>query len=82
LRYILFDAWSYCQLAILPTIGGKSAVTFCPQVAAWVPDMFCNFYLGKNHKIAKNSTTTKAKEKISTHLKSLEFYEFFYVCLT
>jgi hypothetical protein len=32
-------------------------------VAAWFPDMFCNFYLVKNHKIAKNSTTTKAKEK-------------------
>jgi hypothetical protein len=28
----------------------------------------------KNHKIAKkNSTTTKARGKISTHLKSLEF---------
>jgi hypothetical protein len=36
-------------------------------------DMFCNFYLVKNHKIAKNSTTTKAREKISTDLESLEF---------
>ncbi len=31
----------------------------------------------KNHKIAKNSTTTKAREKISTDLGSLEFYIFF-----
>jgi hypothetical protein len=40
-------------------------------VAAWFPDMFWNFSL---HKIAKNSTTTKAREKISTNLIiSLEF---------
>jgi len=44
--------------------------------------MFCNFYLVKNHKIAKNSTTTKAREKISTDLESLEFEKFFDVGLT
>jgi hypothetical protein len=43
---------------------GKSAASFCHQVAvAWFPDMFCNFYFVKNHKIDKNSTTTKATEK-------------------
>jgi hypothetical protein len=42
-------------------------------MAAWFPDMFCSFYLGKNHKLAKNSRTLKAKEKISTDLESLEF---------
>jgi hypothetical protein len=51
---------------------GKSAASFCHQVAAWFPDTFCNFYLVKNHKIAKNSATIKAKEKISTDLESLE----------
>jgi hypothetical protein len=56
-----------------PFNEGKSAASFCRQVAAWVPDMFCNFNLVKNHKIAKNSTTAKATEKISTDLKSLEF---------
>ncbi len=35
--------------------------------------MLCNFYLVKNHKIAKNSTTTKAREKISIDLESLKF---------
>jgi hypothetical protein len=35
--------------------------------------VFCNFYIVKNHKIAKNSTTAKAWEKISTDLESLEF---------
>jgi hypothetical protein len=32
-------------------------------VAAWVPDMFSNFYVMKNHKIANNPTTTDAREK-------------------
>jgi hypothetical protein len=42
-------------------------------VAAWFPDMLCNFYLVKNHKIAQNSTTTQAREKISTDLETTEF---------
>jgi hypothetical protein len=42
------------------------------QVATWFPDMFCNFYLVKIPKIANNSTTTEAKEKIKTDLESLE----------
>jgi hypothetical protein len=51
---------------------GKSAASFCHQVAAaLVPDMFCNFYLVAN-KIANNSATTEAREK-STYLESLEF---------
>jgi hypothetical protein len=32
-------------------------------VAAWVPDIFCNFYLIKNDQIANNSTATEAGEK-------------------
>ncbi len=36
-----------------------------------LPDLFCNFILVKNHKIAKNSTTTKARAKISPDLESL-----------
>jgi hypothetical protein len=51
----------------------KSAASFCHQVAAWVLDMFCNFYIVKNHKIVNNTTTVKAREKISTYLESLEF---------
>jgi hypothetical protein len=41
---------------------GKSAASFCHQVAAWAPDIFCNFYLLKNHKIAKNSSTVKLEK--------------------
>ncbi len=52
---------------------GKSAASFCRQVAVWVQDMFCNFYSAKNNKIDENSTTPKASEKISADLKSLEF---------
>jgi hypothetical protein len=36
--------------------------------------MFGNFYLVKNYKIGKNSTSAKAREKkISAGLESLEF---------
>jgi len=49
----------------------KSAASFCHQGAAWCPDMFCNFNLVTNHKIAKNSTATKPGEK-SPDLESLE----------
>jgi hypothetical protein len=61
---------------------GKSAASLCLQVAALVPDMFSNFYVVKNHKIANNSATTEATEKISTYLESLEFWKFFDVGLT
>ncbi len=52
---------------------GKSAASFCCQVAALVPDMFCNFYSAKNHKIANNSATSEAREKIRTYLEFIEF---------
>jgi hypothetical protein len=35
--------------------------------------MLHNFYFVKNHKFAKNSSTTKAREKVSTDLESPEF---------
>jgi hypothetical protein len=41
----------------------ESATRLCRQVAAWVPDMVCNFYFVKSHKIANNSATTEAREK-------------------
>jgi hypothetical protein len=50
---------------------GKSAASFCRQVAAWFPDMFCNFYLVKNNTTAKNSTATKAREKNKYRFKIL-----------
>jgi hypothetical protein len=52
-------------------------------VAACVSDMFCNFYLVKNHKIANNSATPEAREKISTFFGILSILrKFFDVCLT
>ncbi len=70
----------YMQLIIC--IEGEKAASFCHQVTALVRDMFCNFYLVKNHKIANNSATTEAREKISTDLESLEFQKFFDIGLT
>ncbi len=57
---------------------GKSSTSFCHQVAACFPDMFCNFYLVKNPKIAKNSTTTKAREKNKHRFGILRILEFFW----
>jgi hypothetical protein len=39
---------------------GKSAVSFCCQVAPLVPDMFLQLVFSENHKIVKNSATTEA----------------------
>jgi hypothetical protein len=38
-----------------------------------VPRYVYNFYSVKNHKIAKNLTTTQGSEKIIADLESLEF---------
>jgi hypothetical protein len=53
-------------------IEGKSAVIFCHQAAAWVLDIFSNFYLVKSHKISDRSATTEARKKISADLESVE----------
>jgi hypothetical protein len=45
------------------TILDESAASFCCQVAAWVPDVFCNFYFVKNPRIARNSAATDTNEK-------------------
>jgi hypothetical protein len=34
-----------------------------PQVAAWVPDMFSNFYFEKNHKIIKKTQQLSKLER-------------------
>ncbi len=39
----------------------KSAARFCQQLATLVTDMFCNFNLVINHKIANNPTTPEAR---------------------
>ncbi len=60
---------------------GKSAACFCRQMAAWFPDIYCNFYSVKHYKIAKNSTTTEAREKINTDLGIIRILDIFDVCL-
>jgi hypothetical protein len=47
-----------CGGDVSPLNEGKSAASFCCQVAALVLDVFCNLYLVKNPKIANNSATT------------------------
>jgi hypothetical protein len=55
----------------------KSYARLCRQVAAWVPDMFCNFYLVKSHKIANNSATTEARGKNKHRFGILRILETF-----
>jgi hypothetical protein len=45
-------------------------------------DMFRNFRAVKNHKSVNNSTTTRARENISSLLESMEFYKFLDLFLT
>jgi hypothetical protein len=42
---------------------------------------FCNFYKVKYHEIARNSTTTEAREKNSTEFESSEFKKKIDACL-
>jgi hypothetical protein len=71
-----------CQFRIRhKTIKDKSAASFCHHVEAWVLQMFDNFIL-KKFKNANNTTTTQAREKISTDLESIEFSKNFDVCVT
>ncbi len=51
-------------------------------MAAWVPDMFCNFYLMKKFCPANNSIITEAREKVSSYLESSEFQKIFDACFT
>jgi hypothetical protein len=60
---------------------GKSAACFCHQVAAWVPDMFSNFYFMKNHNIAKTKQPLKL-EKNKHSFGILGILEFFDIYLT
>ncbi len=49
-------------MSILSNLA-KSAIIFYPQVAAWAPDVFCDFYSVKNHKIDDNPATAEARSK-------------------
>jgi hypothetical protein len=55
----------------------KSAASFCQQVAIWVSDMFCDFYLVKSHKIANNTKTSEPREKNKRRFRILKILEIF-----
>ncbi len=46
---------------------------FLPPGGGIGPKCILQLLLSENHKIANNSATTEAVEKISTYLESLEF---------
>jgi hypothetical protein len=51
-------------------------------VAAWFPNMICNFYSVKKWKNANSSSTGEAREKLSKDFESVKFQENLYSCLT
>jgi hypothetical protein len=57
----------------------ESAAPFCRWVAAWLPNIFCNFYSVKTHKIANNLTATRQIKHVCGVLKILEKNG--YVCI-
>ncbi len=73
LKSIENDLCRSCSALIL-----KMLVKLTPQGAASVSNMFCNFYLVKNCKIANNSTTTVTRGKYA-QFGNLKNY--FIVCL-
>jgi hypothetical protein len=69
---VFFPNWSFQPSLMFVSTKNVSAASFWRQVAAWFTTMFCNIYLVKNYKFSNNSTTTNAREKISTELESLD----------
>jgi hypothetical protein len=64
----------YKQSSLFGLIDSDEGKKFCNTATRWqFPDIFCGFYVVNNHEIAKNSTTTKSREKMSTDLECLEF---------
>jgi hypothetical protein len=60
---------------------GISATSFWCQVAALIPDMFCNFYLGKITKLLITQQPLKLEK--NTHIfEILGMLGFLNVCLT
>ncbi len=45
------------------SVQDKSAARFCCGVAAWVRDMFCNFYFVKSYKIEITQQMLKLEKK-------------------
>jgi hypothetical protein len=57
------ESWKRAGASVFKAKEGISAASLCRQVAALVPDMFCNFYIVKNHKKANDSANIGAREK-------------------
>jgi hypothetical protein len=54
--------------------GGEISCQFQAPGGSMGPRYVLQLYFVKNHQIVNNSTTTKAREKISTDLQSLELF--------
>jgi hypothetical protein len=60
------------KAATKPEKWGEITCLFVPPGGSIVPRYVLQLFLVNSHKIAKMSTTTKAREKISADLESLK----------
>jgi hypothetical protein len=74
---LVFLTWLVLVFQFMSNDQEESAASFCHRVAAWVQDIFAMFISCENHKIAKNSTTTKFREKNKHQFGLLGIFEFF-----
>jgi hypothetical protein len=66
-------AWVLDSSSWLTLKWGENSSQFLLPVVSMVPRNVLQLLLSEKYEIAKNSTTTIDKEKISTDLESLEF---------
>ncbi len=60
----IFGDWSFANKT--PKLMRRNQLPVCAAGGApWFPDMFCNFYFAKNHKIAKIMQQPLKQEKNS-----------------
>ncbi len=78
--YFLFQPKCFLNSLKIWYYEGKSAASFCYQVAAWSQLCFATLIWWKITKLLKSQQ--KTLEKVSADLESLEFYKNFGVRLT
>jgi hypothetical protein len=72
IQYVRKQAWLFTQHYFLQN-EEVTAASYWHQAAALVSDIFYNFYVVKNHKIAYNSATTEAIKNKHIFGTSFEF---------
>jgi hypothetical protein len=56
------------MLNVINAMMGSRILSSAALVAAWVPDMFCNFYVVKNHKFALKKLNNHYNYRKEAHI--------------